>query len=118
MRRLLIAGLVLGVLLAVLDLAGLAGLFVEPAPPPALVIASAVLGLATLVAVPAAWRANRTGVLTVVVTRILSALLSIPAFFAPEAPNWARIVSALAIAATVVAVALIVPGSRNKSPIG
>ncbi|MBE3014693.1 hypothetical protein IL992_36780 [Microbispora sp. NEAU-D428] len=116
MRRspVLITGLVLGIALGLLDLAGLAGLFVEPAPPPALVIVSALLGVVTLVAVPAAWRGGRRAAAVVTGARIASALLAVPAFFAPEAPGWAKTAAAAAIAVTVVAVALIWAGSRRR----
>ncbi|NUO99674.1 MAG: hypothetical protein HOV96_11920 [Nonomuraea sp.] len=93
MRRspLLITGLTLSAALGVLDLAGLAGLFVDPAPPAAIVIAGALLGVATLASVPAAWRGHRTATVIAVATRVLSALLSVPAFFTPDAPGWAKL---------------------------
>lgn len=49
----LATGLVLATAAALLDVAGLAGLFVPDAPPAAVVIASAVLGAATLAATAA-----------------------------------------------------------------
>ncbi|MFI5898362.1 hypothetical protein ACIA5D_50645 [Actinoplanes sp. NPDC051513] len=86
----LTTGLMLSTVLGVLDLAGLTGLFVDAAPPAALVIASALLGVSTIVCVPAAWRGKRPATAVVAGTRTVSALLSVPAFFAPQAPGWAK----------------------------
>jgi hypothetical protein len=105
--RTLTAGLLICALLGVVDVLGLAGLGVDGAPPAAIAIASAVLGLVTLVGVRPAWRARRGGILAVVVSRLLSVPLGIPAFFVDDAPDWARVVVGVSIALTLVGVALV-----------
>ncbi|NUR24791.1 MAG: hypothetical protein HOV83_02895, partial [Catenulispora sp.] len=49
-----------------------------------------------------------------VATRVLSALLSVPAFFTPDAPGWAKLAAGAAITVTVVAVVLVQAGSRGR----
>ncbi len=111
--RTFIAGLVICALLGAVDVLGLAGLGADGAPPAAIVIGGAVLGVITLVGVRPAWRARRGGILAVVVSRLLSALLGIPAFFIDDAPDWARVVVGVSIALTLVGVGLVLAARRQ-----
>lgn len=76
-------GLAICALLAVIDivsLAGLAGLagLVADGPPVLVTLIGVVLGVITLVGAGMAWRGGRSGVVTVIVSRVLSALLGLP----------------------------------------
>jgi hypothetical protein len=112
--RTLTAGLVICALLGIADILGLAGLGADGAPPAAIVIGGAVLGLITLVGVRLAWRARHGGILAVVVSRLLSALLGIPAFFIDDAPDWARVVVGISTALTLVGVGLVLAARRQQ----
>lgn len=111
--RTLRAGLVLAVLLGLADLtAPLGGGDAVPMP---VAIGAAVLGLITVVGAILAWSGRRAAVITVVVARVLSALSALPAFFVADAPPVARVVAAVVVALTVVAVALLMPRLRSKT---
>ncbi|NIH83289.1 hypothetical protein [Amycolatopsis granulosa] len=110
-------GLVLCALLGLADLAGAAGLGRDGAPPVAVVVIGAVLGLVTLVAVTPAWRRVRGGVITVVVSRAVAGLLAIPAFFV-DAPGWARLLAAITLVLTVAGVGLLAGAGRGRVPAG
>ncbi|HXT45207.1 MAG TPA: hypothetical protein VN748_14020 [Pseudonocardiaceae bacterium] len=63
---------------------------------------------------------SRGGLLTVIVSRAVSALLGVPVFFAAEAlaaeaPDWARIATAIAIIATVIGIGLLVAARRQPA---
>lgn len=108
-------GLGICVLLGLLDVVALAGMGAEGAPPMIVGIAGATLGVITLAAAPFAWRGQWGGVAAVVGSRVLSALLGVPAFFVDEAPGWARVIVTIAIALTVVGVALVWAAARQRS---
>jgi hypothetical protein len=112
-RSALTTGLLLAVLLSVLDIAGLAGLFIDPGPPAALAIAGASLGIITIAGIRPLWRGSRTGIVTVIGTRLLSALLSLPVFFTAEAPGWAKTVAVAALVLTATGVTLILAGTST-----
>src|SRR5689334_10147246 len=97
-----VTGLIICALLGLLDLIGLAGLGMDPGPPVGIVLGGAALGVVTLGAVVPAWRGSRGGLFTIIASRAISALLSVPVFFVDEAPGWARIATAIAITATVI----------------
>lgn len=102
-------GLVIAGLLAVSDLVT----FALGAPPPGVVIASTVLGVITLVALVPAWRGrNRTAVLTVAASRIVSALLAVPAFFVDGVPAGIRVTAAIIIVLAIASTALILRAPR------
>ncbi|NUR71720.1 MAG: hypothetical protein HOU81_12935 [Hamadaea sp.] len=107
-------GLVLAVLLGLADVAQpfSGGDF----PPMGVAIAGAALGLITIGSAVYAWRGNRIATVAVVVTRLLSALSAVPAFFVPDVPAAARIAAAAICALTVAAVALVSPGLRKPLP--
>ena len=114
MSRTRTAGLAICALLGAFDIAGLAGFVIDPAPPAAVMIGGALLGAITLAGVWLAWRGRRGGAATVVVSRVVSALLGIPVFFTDEAPGWARFVVAVALVLTAVGVALIGAAGRRQ----
>ena len=82
-------------------------------PPFAIVVAGTVLGLLTLVGVWFGWRGSRAGIVTVVVTRLLSALSAVPAFFVDDVPGALVGLAAVGVAVTLVAVALVAPALRQ-----
>ncbi|WP_211592785.1 MULTISPECIES: hypothetical protein [unclassified Microbispora] len=84
-------------------------------PPFAVALAGGVLGLITVVGVVLAWRGSRAGVVAVIVTRLLSALSAVPAFFAEGVPAPAVAVAATGIVLTLVCVALLAPALRSRA---
>ncbi len=108
-------GLIICAILGAIDVISVVGLGADDAPPAAVVVIGLVLGVITLVGVSLAWRGRPGGVATVVASRVLSALLGVPAFFAEDAPDWAPPVVAVFIALTVLALALIYAGRRQTA---
>jgi O-antigen/teichoic acid export membrane protein len=108
------AGLVIAAVLGLADLAlPIAG--GGEFPPMPVAIASAALGLVTIVAVVVGWRGNRVATGTVIAARTLSALGAVPAFFAGGVPAAAPAAAALTVAVTVVCVVLLALGLRRTS---
>ncbi|GAB2591458.1 hypothetical protein Aab01nite_39030 [Paractinoplanes abujensis] len=107
-----ITGLVICALLALLDLVGSLPMG-DVRPPLGVLVAGLVLGLITLAALVPAWRGNRRALLVVVVSRALSALLGIGAFFDDAAPGAALVGVVVALVLTAVAVVLLVPALRG-----
>ena len=79
-------GLVICIALALFDLAGAIPVG-GTVPPIGVIVVGLVLGIVTLAGMMPAWRGSRTGLLTVVASRALSALLGIGAFFDDSAPG-------------------------------
>lgn len=92
-----IAGLAVSVVLALADVLGLAAISAADAPPAVIVIVGAALGLITLVGVWTAWRHQRGGRATVIVSRLLSLVLGVPVYFTDGAPSWAKVVVTIGI---------------------
>jgi hypothetical protein len=86
-------GFALCVLLGLADVVGVAGMNMDGAPP---------------------WHGSRPAMLTVVVSRALSGLLSLPAFFL-DAPTWAQLVAAGLFILTVVGVGLLAGATRHQA---
>jgi hypothetical protein len=107
------AGLAICALLGVVDVISLGGLGADDGPPTGIVLVGAVLGVLTLWGVALAWRGQRKGAPVVIVTRVLSALLGIPAFFVDDVPSWVPPVIALTLVLTAIAVALLVGALRR-----
>jgi hypothetical protein len=106
-------GLSIAALLALADLASPA---LGPQPL-AVVIVSMLLGAVTMVALVPAWRrAGRLAVLTVVVTRVVSALLAIPAFFVGGVSGPIQGIAAATLVLMIVSVVLILLGGRRSTP--
>lgn len=102
-------------LLAALDIVGLAGFVTGDGAPAVVMIVGAASGVITLAALRPALAGQRGGVATVEWSRGLSALWGIPVFFVDSAPTWARIVVAVGIALTVLALAMIYSDQRAYS---
>jgi hypothetical protein len=97
-------GLVLAGLLALSDLFS----FALGPQPLSVIIASTALGVLTLIALVPAWRSGRRpAVIAVAVTRILSALLAVPAFFVGGVAAGVQVVAAVLIALAVVSTVLL-----------
>ena len=93
-------------MLGLIDVA-LAGVIGSPGAPPLIVsLGVAALGLITLLALVPARRDSRRALIAVVVTRVISAALAVPAFFL-NAPVWVMVVEGFVIAATIAALALV-----------
>jgi len=111
-------GLVLAGLLGLLDVINLFSIntpFPEgmTTPPDWLVILVAILGLVTLAAIVPPWRGNHRVVLVVVVTRILSAVSAVPAYFV-NVPSYILVTTTVLVVATILAVWLILRKARPK----
>lgn len=110
----LTAGIAICGLLAFVDVVGLAGIGAEDAPPLVVLVVGAVLGLVTLGALRPALRGSRMPLLTVIVSRGLSALLGLPVFLVDDAPNWAKIATAITLVLTAAGVALLTPAAGHQ----
>lgn len=105
-------GIAICAFLAVVDVAGLAGTGMDDAPPFAVIASGAVVGIVTLAALRPALRQVRAGLWTVIISRAVSALSSLPPFFI-DAPTWVRVGCAITIALTVVGVGVLLPYARR-----
>jgi hypothetical protein len=108
-------GLILAGLLGISDIIGFVGAGSE-GPPVPILIADTVLGVITVVGVVLGWRGRRGGIVAVIVTRLLSALSAVPAFFVDGVPAPLVAVAALGIAVTLLAVGLLAPALRSRVP--
>lgn len=92
--------------LGLIDVA-LAGVIGSPDAPPLIVsLGVAALGLITLLALVPARRGSRGALVAIVATRVISAVLAVPAFFL-DAPAWVMIVEGFVIAGTITALILV-----------
>ncbi len=112
-------GLVLAGLLALGDVGSI---FIstpegEDGPPFVVLAIGLVVGLITLVAIVPAWRTgSRTALRVVAGTRIVSAILSLPAFFV-DVPAGLKMGAAAAFALTVVCVVLVLTPANRRVPV-
>ncbi|PZH07927.1 hypothetical protein C1I97_17085 [Streptomyces sp. NTH33] len=112
--RLLATGLVLSGLLGLVDVISLP--FGDGEHPPFVVaVVGAVLGLITLVGAVLAWRGSRAGAVAVIVTRLLSGLSAVPAFFADDVPGALVGAVAFALLVTLAGVALVASALRTRA---
>ncbi|SFW85053.1 hypothetical protein [Amycolatopsis australiensis] len=107
-------GYVICVVLGLADVAGLAGLAMDDPPPTVVVLLGGLFGLVTLAGAVPAWRGHRAGQVTVVGSRVLSAMLAAPAFFVP-ASAWERLLAAVMIVLSIVGLGLLVSGARQRA---
>jgi uncharacterized membrane protein len=84
----------------------------KDAPPLVVSLAVAALGLVTLLSLVAARRGSRPALTAIVVTRVISAVLAVPAFFL-DAPAWVMAVEGFVIVATISALILVRRESRG-----
>ena len=111
------AGLTMLAVLSALDL--LTPLLTDGEHPPmAVAVAAAVLGLASLSLVVAAWQGSRRAMSALVVLRMLSALSATPAFFAHGVPVAAVAAATGLIILTLVGVGLVIGGTRRSDLAG
>jgi hypothetical protein len=92
--------------LGLIDVALLGAIGSADAPPLAVSLGVAALGLITLVALVPASRGSSSALLTIVVVRVISAALAVPAFFL-DAPAWVMVLEGVAIVATITALILL-----------
>ena len=92
--------------LGLIDVALTAVIGSSDAPPLIVSLGVAALGLITLLALVPARRGSRGALTAIVVTRVISAVLAVPAFFL-NAPAWVMAVEGFVIAATITALVLV-----------
>jgi hypothetical protein len=107
-------GLAICALIGVIDIISLAGLGSDDGPPVIVTLSGAVFGVITLVGARMAWRGRRSGVVAVIVSRVLSALSALPAFFVDDVPDWVPPVVGIFVVLTVVGVGLLVVALRRR----
>ncbi len=89
----------------------------EEGPPFAVLAIGLVVGLITLAAIVPAWRTgSRTALRVVAGTRIVSAILSLPAFFV-DVPAGIKVGVSVAFALTVVCVVLVLTPADRRVPV-
>jgi len=114
-------GLVLLGLLSVFDVVfttSPAGTETSAGPPIEVLIAGGILGLVSLVLVVLVWRGARGTVgWALVVLRVLSALLGVPAFLAPDVPTWARVMVGVFALLTIAGVVLVRPALHRGAAV-
>ena len=99
--------------LGLIDVALTAVIGSSDAPPLIVSLGVAALGLITLLALAPARRGSRGALTAIVVTRVISAVLAVPAFFL-NAPAWVMAVEGFVIVATVAALVLV--HRQNRRP--
>jgi hypothetical protein len=105
-------GLVIAALLGIGDIVNTVTQFSDnPGDPFA--YASAVFALVTLIAIPFAWRRSSAAGWTVAISRVLSSMLGLPAFFVPEVPAPFVVAAAVGIVLAVLSAVLILVGKRS-----
>jgi len=82
-------------------------------PPMWVALISLALGLASLAFLPAAWRGRRPALLGLFGTRLLSAMLALPAFFVDDVPSDVVAIVGVTVALTVAGVVLALAGNRR-----
>ena len=93
-------------MLGLIDVA-LTGVIGSPDAPPLVVsLGVGALGLITLGSLVPARRGSRPALIAVLVTRVISAILAVPAFFL-NAPLWVMIIEAFVILATITALVMV-----------
>ncbi len=84
----------------------------KDAPPLVVSLGVAALGLITLLSLVPAHRGSRPALTAIVVTRVISAVLAVSAFFL-DAPAWVMAVEGFVIVATIAALILVRRESRS-----
>ncbi len=92
--------------LGLIDVALVGAIWTADPPPVGVSLGVAALGLITLVALVPARRGSRAALGAIVVVRVVSALLAVPAFFL-DAPVWVMVVEGFVIVATITALVLL-----------
>jgi hypothetical protein len=110
------AGLLVLGILSLLDLAGPA-MTDGRHPPMAVAVAGSVIGAFSLMSMLYAWRGDRRALVTFVALRLLSAVITVPAFFISGVPAAATIAAAAIVVVTVVGVVLTLSSVYSPSPV-
>jgi hypothetical protein len=92
--------------LGLIDIALVGAIWSADSPPLGVSLGVGALGLITLIALLPARRCSRAALASLVVVRIISALLAVPAFFL-SAPAWVMIVEGFVIVATIAALIML-----------
>lgn len=92
--------------LGIIDVALVGAIWTADPPPVAVSLGVGALGLITLAGLVPANRGSRRALGVIVASRVISALLAVPAFFL-DAPTWVMAVEAFVIAATVCALIMV-----------
>jgi hypothetical protein len=100
--------------LGLIDVALTAVIGSSDGPPLIVSLGVAALGLITLLALVPARRGSRGALTAIVVTRVISAVLAVPAFFL-NAPAWVMAVEGFVIVATIAALVLVHRQSRQPA---
>jgi hypothetical protein len=108
------AATVIFTILGLIDVALTAVIGSSGAPPLIVSLGVAALGLITLLALAPARRGSRGALTAIVVTRVISAALAVPAFFL-NAPAWVMAVEGFVIVATITALVLVHRQSRRPA---
>ena len=87
----------------------------EVGPPMAVLVAGSILGIVGLAAAVAAWRGNPVAARIAAGALIIMALTALPAFFVDGVPTLVRILAAVSVLLTVVAVYLIFAAPRRSA---
>jgi hypothetical protein len=111
--RVLSTGLVLSGVVGVIDVLGVAGLAMDSAPPAWVAVLGAVLGVITLLALLPAWRGDTRAAAAVVVSRLLSVVLAVPAVMIDPVPGWARAAAAVVALLSLLGAGLVGAGVRR-----
>ncbi|WP_295781189.1 hypothetical protein [uncultured Microbacterium sp.] len=106
-------GAVLAALLAAVDILGTIVFGLGTAPVEVILI-TMLLAIATFVGAAVAWRGSRWGVWLAVITRAIASLSVIPIIVVPDAPKDAIPMTIVTLVLTVVAIALLLAGSRTR----
>jgi hypothetical protein len=100
--------------LGLIDVALTAVIGSSDAPPLIVSLGVAALGLITLLALAPARRGSRGALTAIVVTRVISAVLAVPALFL-NAPAWVMAVEGFVIIATIAALVLVHRQNRRSA---
>ena len=103
---------VLAILLALFDVIG--AVMYWPYAPLAINVAILVIAALTIAGAVVAWRGAAWGAWLAAVTRVLSIILMIPVFIAPDAPADAVVPTAIQCAITIAAIVLLLVGLAKR----
>ena len=92
--------------LGLIDIALVGAIWTADPPPLAVSLGVGALGVVTLAGLMPANRGSRGALGAVVVSRVISALLALPAFFL-DAPAWVMVVEGFVVVATVCALVMV-----------
>jgi hypothetical protein len=98
--------------LGLIDVALVGAVWSADPPPLAVSLGVGALGLITLGGLPPARRGSRRALGAVVGSRVISAVLAVPAFFL-DAPGWVMVVEGFVIVATACALVMVRRGAHH-----